>query len=436
MGTPPPYTFNSSCDNVFIGVTEAMDTAFASGIMVVASTGNDGSSDKIALPACIKNVTAVGATNKDDTIATYGNRNNITDLVAPGTDINSTIISGGYGLSTGTSMATPHVSGAAALVYHYLKQANKAATPANVELVLKQTGKQIYDSSNGIWFSRIDVFSAIVALNESSVINLINPLNNTVKFSKSVVFQYNVSDDYSNISNCSLYFDNTLNQTDTTVEEATTQNFTSTLTNGNYYWHVQCYNDIDDSFESDEWFFKVTLQGGGGGGGRTSGSSGMVMSQEQQPKNETPKPGLKATDIGNLQYNNVTVNASENESFKFLVKNKSHEAKIISITSSQVVLLISSNPLQVEINLGETKQVDTDANGLNDLAINFNSVTDGKASLSFSELKEISGVVTQTAAQEKKRSMWPVIIIALVAIAGIIFFLRTRAKKLRYLGYK
>jgi subtilisin family serine protease len=98
----------------------AIDYADARGVLVVAAVGNqDLEPDKDFYPAACQNVLAVAATTSwDGRIGSdYGS---YVDVAAPGHDIQSTLDGGGYGSNSGTSMATPLVSGLAALLYaHY-----------------------------------------------------------------------------------------------------------------------------------------------------------------------------------------------------------------------------------------------------------------------------------------------------------------------------
>lgn len=97
-------------------IKEAVDN----GIMVICAAGNAGDgtakTDELSYPGAYPEVIEVGAVDFDKNIAHFSNTNTQIDLVAPGVGIISTYKDGQYARLSGTSMATPHVSGGAALI--------------------------------------------------------------------------------------------------------------------------------------------------------------------------------------------------------------------------------------------------------------------------------------------------------------------------------
>lgn len=100
----------------------ALDTAYGAGHLLIAAAGNDGDNGaEILYPAAYESVIAVSASathpSGQDRLANFSSYGDAIELIAPGSNIVSTLPNSSYGSKSGTSMAAPHVSGVAALIW-------------------------------------------------------------------------------------------------------------------------------------------------------------------------------------------------------------------------------------------------------------------------------------------------------------------------------
>ncbi len=113
---------------------QAVKNAIAQGVTFVVAAGNDNANACTGSPNRVPEAVTVGATTNSDARSSFSNYGACVDVFAPGSDILSAWIGGGNATSTisGTSMASPHVAGAAAL----LLGADNGLTPAQVAAAL------------------------------------------------------------------------------------------------------------------------------------------------------------------------------------------------------------------------------------------------------------------------------------------------------------
>jgi uncharacterized repeat protein (TIGR01451 family) len=180
-GCTPPHVVSNSWSNAWGGDSvfrSDVQALRAAGIFAPFAAGNDGPyTGSIDAPASYPEAFGVGAVTSQDVIASFSSRGPSTwygsdlikpDVSAPGVNVLSSLPGGAYGTNSGTSMATPHVAGLAAL----MQQADPGLTLEQMETIIKETaaplGSPIPNNSYG--WGRIDAYAAVAALSGAGTV--------------------------------------------------------------------------------------------------------------------------------------------------------------------------------------------------------------------------------------------------------------------------
>jgi thermitase len=139
---------------------QAVQSAYANGngTLLVAAAGNDGNAT-LNYPAAYPEVVSVAATDANDARASFSNTNADVEVAAAGVDVLSVKRGGGYVKFSGTSMATPHVAGVAALIKGRFPALTAAGVRARLDAGVDDLGTPGRDTSFG--FGRVTLSKAL-----------------------------------------------------------------------------------------------------------------------------------------------------------------------------------------------------------------------------------------------------------------------------------
>ena len=147
-------------------LAQAVERAIAAGTVFCIATGNAGQFYAVASPAIAPSAISVGALTRDGGVATFSSKGPSgaeaaikPEVSAPGVGIVSARLGGGTVAHDGTSMATPHVAGVAALV----RAVHPQWTPAEVKAAIVGTSSALADEVMAVGAGRVDAVAAISA---------------------------------------------------------------------------------------------------------------------------------------------------------------------------------------------------------------------------------------------------------------------------------
>ena len=173
---------------------EEIQKAINNGIVVVASAGNDANSS-YEYPASYDNVISVGATDQNNNKTSFSNYNNKVSLSAPGENILSTNLAGGYSYHSGTSFSAPVVSAMAAII----KSVRPDLSPQDIKSVLQNNSLDLgtVGKDNYFGYGKVNAYKSIsnvlapksikiqqdninININETSTLNAIITPDNAI----------------------------------------------------------------------------------------------------------------------------------------------------------------------------------------------------------------------------------------------------------------
>ena len=151
-------------------IDEAIRYAVNQGVTVVCAAGNENSQTRYYSPAHMSEAIVVAACDSNGQRAYFSNYGNSVDLIAPGVEIISCVPGGSYQRMNGTSMASPHVAGLAAMV----KLLYPSYTPSQVETFLKKYTTDLGSTGTDIYYGsgRPNMKKALDVLDQKGSISL------------------------------------------------------------------------------------------------------------------------------------------------------------------------------------------------------------------------------------------------------------------------
>ena len=165
-------------------LSEAINNAYSQGTLPVVAAGNEGpDSGTITVPGCAEDALTVGSVGSSNDVSSFSSRGPTADgrvkpdVVSPGESVTSTWNDGGFETASGTSMATPHVSGTAAILFAQ----NSSITVEEAKTVIMNSSEDLGLAENDQGSGLVDVYEAYQSVTVEER-NSTNETNRTENF--------------------------------------------------------------------------------------------------------------------------------------------------------------------------------------------------------------------------------------------------------------
>ena len=213
-------------------------------------------------------------------------------------------------------------------------------------------------------------------------ITLISPADGySTTGTQTINFEFNVSDNF-NISSCSLLFDNSIVEYNSSVISINSSNTIShQIGTGTYNWNINCTDKSGNIGNSSSRSFTINPAsdggshgGGGGGGGGSTTTQSYSITNEQISSGYTQNLGVNSS----IRFSLINNGSIFNHNITFEGVNNNNRA----------LIMIRSNPIEIFLNIGEERKLSLDSLDKYNLYIKLNSIDFGKANLTIRQIDE------------------------------------------------
>jgi len=237
-------------------------------------------------------------------------------------------------------------------------------------------------------------------------------------------FGFNVSD--TNLANCSLIVNGTINLTNSSMNQSINQTFSKTFTPGTYTWKINCSDFAGNVNSSSANSFTITAESSG----NTNTGSTSTSSTSSSPAAATPaEPAVYNVSVSEVS-KGYTQSLKKDEKINFSIydlEGGRHLLTVDEVGVDYVNITIESNPVNLTLGVGQSVRLNLTSPNYYDLFIKLNNITNGSAELTIQLINEPIEAVVVTEKEivkdrflEGKDYFW-VVIVLVVVLAVVVF---------------
>ncbi|MBD3262930.1 hypothetical protein GF374_00945 [Candidatus Woesearchaeota archaeon] len=250
-----------------------------------------------------------------------------------------------------------------------------------------------------------------------------------------ITFNCSVTEN-NDLLNISLYLTDyqnqsfSLNQTTNISGTSNTTIWTLELTSGDYTWNCLATDLAGNIDWGTNRSFKLNYTAPsqesetGNGGGSTGGTLTISEPEEEVEEAEIVKPDFYIGDFDKT--NSYTKTMQPNQVHGFTYKKINHTLEITKIKNDSVRFVLRSEPIFIDLKIGETKRIDLDKNTVDDIQLTLNSIKGQKISFTLSLIQE--PVSTPEFKKATSSQSGILVLLVFILIFGFIFFRRKKKK--------